>query len=363
MEGSIRREKVVPIEQADAIGFGSLSKTEKHNFDFIPFKLPSVAEDEVRIKLLYTGLCHTDILWSNGSWGDFVEIPAVPGHEIVGEVTHVGTKVTEHKVGDKIGYGFIGNCCNNCEHCKAGNDNLCKSAPDVIIFNPHFGGWASHYQGKAAFGHKIPEEIPLNVCPPIFCAGLTVFAPMKRYLKSGMHVAIVGIGGLGHIAVKYGKAMGCKVTAITNSADKVTEIKNLGADNVLLASDLAEAQKQRDIDVIICCISEGSLNEYLKVLKVRGTFVMVGLPELGNDYKIDVHFIVLNEINFVGSLVGNRQDVKECLEFSAKHKCFPIIEEFSFDDFPKAAKRLHYERPRYRCVVKCQSDKYSQFNK
>lgn len=360
-----RKEKIVSIEEADALGFGSLSRDEEMKYDFIPFKLPDLEDDEIRLKMLYVGLCHTDMSISNGSWGGkLVNIPCVPGHELVGEVIQAGKSVTKFKKGDKVGYGIIGKICGSCIHCIAGNTNLCKSIEDVLICVPHFGGWATHYQGKAITASKIPDGYPLDVASPLMCAGLTTFTPMKKYVKAGDHVCVVGIGGLGHIAIKFAKALGCKVTALSTSESKVEEIQELGADKVVLFDKIGDMQQSRDVDVVICCISEGQLDPFIKVLRQRGTFIMVGLPPVGKEYlKIDTHFLVFNEITIVGGNVGSVKDMEEMLEFANKHKIYPVVEMFGFDDFQKAIRRLQYEKPRFRCVVQCDSEKYPQFNK
>lgn len=359
-----RREKIVPIEEADALGFGSLSKDEELNFDFIPFKLAPLEHDEIRLKMLYVGLCHTDVSIANGSWGGkLVTIPCVPGHELVGEVIALGSSVTKFKKGDKVGYGIIGKVCGQCIHCKKGDTNLCKSIEDVLICVPHFGGWATHYQGKAELGSKIPDGIPLDVASPLMCAGLTTFTPLKKYAKAGDHVGVVGIGGLGHLAVKFAKALGCKVTALTTSESKLQDIQDLGADKVVTYDGIKNLQIARDMDVVICCISEGQLDDYIKMTRQRGTFIMVGLPPVGKEYlKIDVHFMVFNEITIFGSNVGSVKDMDEMLDFADKHRVYPIVELFGMDDFPIALKRLQYEKPRFRCVVKCESEKYPKFN-
>lgn len=357
---STRKVKPVNLEEATAVGFGTLSCNTDHDFDFVPFKYAPLDSDEVRVKLLYTGLCHTDIMWATGKWGFQPEQPCVPGHEVVGEITDLGSDVTDFKVGDKVGYTFVGNNCESCDQCKQGNDNLCTDCPDKIIFGNNFGGWSSHYTGKAKQAHKIPDGLDLSLTPPIFCAGLTVYVPLKRYVKEGDHVAIVGIGGLGHLAIKYAKIMGCKVTAITGTLDKVEELKAMGADTVLTYDQLADAQKTRDIDFVLCCISGGKIAETVKILRIRGIYCMVGLPTVEDNPELPVNFIVLNEINFVGSLVGNRAEMAELLEFSLKHKVYPDCEIFGFDQFGEACQKLHYGRPKYRAVVKMESEKYSK---
>jgi len=311
--------------------------------------------------MLYTGLCHSDTLWARGVWGDFAYYPCVPGHEVVGEVLMLGGNVEGFKIGDKVGFGFCGGACGKCKYCHQGNDNLCEF-PNVSNFHKHFGGWATHYQGKARFAHKIPDSIPIELAPGLFCAGMTVFTPMRRVLKAGMNLGIVGIGGLGHIAIKFGKAMGCFVTGITTSKEKVNDIIDLGGDAALLEEDIPEAQKKRPFDAILCCISDGDFDKYIKLLKKRGVFMMVGLPPADRPNHVDINFVVLNEIVISGTLIGNCEENEDLLVFAAKNKIFPMVEVFDFDDFPKAVHRLEKEKPRYRIAIKCESQKYPKFN-
>lgn len=354
------REKVCSIEEADALGFGLSQKGEKQ-FDFIPFKIPELQDDEVLIKVNYTGICHTDPYWAREEWGEFVHYPCVPGHEIIGTVKKVGKNVTKFKVGDHVGYGFKANACGGCEKCKHGLDNLCQ-IPDSVTFHKHFGGWATHYVGKESHGHFIPESVPLEKAANLFCAGVTVYAPMARHLKAGMKIGVAGIGGLGHLAVQFGHHMGCYVTGITGTESKKQEILDLGADDVMLIKDIPANQGKELLDAIIICFSDGDFDQYIKLLKMRGIFIVVGLPPADRPNRIDMNNVVLNEIKIVGSVVGSDDEIQATLEFAGKYKVFPTIEYFNWDDFPKALNKLDNGRPRYRMTVKVHSEKYPKFN-
>ena len=354
------REKVCSIEEADALAVGFTEKGQTE-YQFIPFKLPELQDDEVLIKVEYTGICHTDAYWSRGLWGDFVYYPCVPGHEIVGKITKLGKSVTKYKLGDAIGFGFTCNCCGKCFHCTHGKGNRC-AIPDSVTFHKHFGGWATHYVGRESEAHLIPKEIPLEKAANLFCAGVTVFAPMRREIRPGDDVGVVGIGGLGHLAIQFAHHMGTFVTGITNTPSKKDEIISLGADNVLLSEDVDKNAGKGLFDVIVCCISAGNIDRYIKLLKTGGTFIMVGLPPMGNNNEIDINSVALGEYKIVGSVVGDNDDLDLVLKFAAKYKIFPKVELVDFDDFPKGINRMENERPRYRVSVKCQSTKYPKFN-
>ena len=353
------REKLCSLEEADGIAFG-FTKKGQEEYEYIPFKVPEPLDDEVLIKVKYTGICHTDTLWSRGLWGDFVYYPCVPGHEIIGTVSKVGKSVKKLKVGDNVGFGFTANACGECHECKSGHDNTCD-VPNGVTFHKHFGGWASHYVGKEMHAHIIPKEIPLEKAANLFCAGVTVFAPLRRYVKAGMKVGVVGIGGLGHLAIQIASAMGAHVTGITGTKSKTEEILKLGASDVILSEDIPKLEGKEVLDIILCCISDGDFNKYIKLLKKRGAFLMVGLPPADRPNKIDINYVVLNEIVVSGSLVGNDDDIEYLLPFAAKYQTLPMVELYSFDDFGKGVHRMEKERPRYRVTVKCESKKYPKF--
>jgi len=218
----------------------------------------------------------------------------------------------------------------------------------------YWGGYATAVQHPAKMFFKIPDTLPLEKVAPLFCAGCTLYNPISKYARKGDNVAVLGIGGLGHMGVKYAHAWGCHVTVFTGSKDKIQLCKDLGADEIVLTTDKDAFKKNAGkFDLVLNTvhdIDQELFDNYSSLLAPQATFVQLGAPM--TDVKWKIGTIVFNEARFVGSQVGPRHTVKEMLEFSAKHKITPMVEEFSFDDFPKAWDKLINGKPFFRCVVK-----------
>jgi D-arabinose 1-dehydrogenase-like Zn-dependent alcohol dehydrogenase len=332
----------------------------KNKSDFVPyyFKFPALAPDELRVKILYSGLCHSDSSTGRNEW-EPCDYPVCTGHEVIGEVTMVGSDVSRFSVGDKVFVGPIRNCCNECEQCKRGDDNLCCNMDnlDRFLYGRYFGGYATHIQQPAHHIIKMPEGMDERTAAPLICAGVTCLVPMQRHIKEkGAKIGVIGIGGLGHLAIQYGKALGCEVTAFTTSEDKRAECKMLGADDVVVVpKDLKIlADYMESLDYLIntlYVIDMPILEAYLLTLKSGGLMIQVGLPPRKQPMKMSWHSLVFRQIAIVGSLCGSINDFKETIKFSHKHNIKVITEEYSFEDFPKALNRLENERPHFRCVV------------
>jgi len=353
------------LDQADVIAYGSKSNNQETKFEFIPFKLRKLAPDEITLKTLYTSLSPYDIAFSTSKLGDNQILTHVPGHVFVGEIVELGSEVVNLKKHDIVCCGILEKSCGNCTYCLEGSQNLCESIDDMIKWKQGYGGWATHWQGNLKYAHKISQEIPLELASSLMDAGLTVYAPMKKHIIANKHkeLAVIGIGRLGHLAIKYGKAMGLNVTAITMSQQNTEDIINLGADAVYNFENLNELTKLRKIDVVLYCSGDGNIDSFIRILKKRGIFVLLSAPVLGEDKsKIDEHFITHNEISIVGSHFGNDDDMRQCVDFSARHRVFPNVELYDFDDFDKALEKLNSWKAKYTIVVKCLSHKYPRFN-
>ena len=332
----------------------------KNAKEFVPyyFRLPVVAPHELRVRVLYTGLCHSDVSGGRNQWAP-CNYPICAGHEVVGEVQIVGDKVENFKVGDKVFVGPIRNSCFKCEHCRRGDDNLCTELQDEdkYLYGRYFGGWATHIQQPAHHIFHIPEGMDLRTCAPIICAGVTVFAPMQRHLKEkGLKVGIIGIGGLGHLALQYGRSMGFEMVAFTTSEDKRNECFKLGASHVVVVDkELKELEKWQDkVDFLInnlYVIDMKTLDTYLKCIKNGGKLIQIGLPPHKQPMEFNFNTIVLKQIGVVGTSVASIQESKDTLEFTNKNGTIVQTEDFSFVDFPKALNRIENERPHFRCVV------------
>lgn len=332
----------------------------KNSSSLVPyfFKFPPLAPHEVRAKIIYTGICHTDVSVGRGEWQK-PEYPCCTGHEIVAQVTMVGNLVNNIKLGEIIMVGPFRNSCFECEQCKRGDDNICANLEffDHFTYGKYFGGYSTHYQGPASHCFPIPEGMDLSIAPPLVCAGVTVHIPMQRHIKEkGARIGIIGIGGLGHLAIQYGKALGCEVTAFTTSTDKIDECKLLGASEVILIDKdhkVLEQYKDR-LDFLVntlYVIDKDLFEAYLATLKNGGLLIQVGVPPLKQPMELSWHTLVFKQIALVGSNCGSIEESKMSLEFSHKHGIKPHIEMFAFEELPKAFERLEKERPHFRCVV------------
>jgi len=323
-----------------------------------PFKLPDLNPNEIRIRVSYTGLCHTDLQNMKGQWGQ-IFYPICPGHEIVGVVSEVGFEVHDLQIGDKVGYGPQRECCNSCFECTEGRENCClgDNMQMETYGDMYWGGYATIVQQPADFAFKLPPGLKEETAPPLFCAGVSTYAPIARYCKPGDEVAVLGIGGLGHLAVQFAKAMGCKVTAISNSREKDDLIKELGAERIVSSGDLKALDKEKYRFAVVLntipSFDEKLFKSYISLTKPNGYFVQIGLPSVETPLVIDPMWIVMKQIKLVGSYVGSRKETKEMLEFAAKHGISPKCEIFDFENFPKAFEKLANEKPVFRCVVNC----------
>ena len=339
-------------KNADAVAW---CYTSAQHFERFPYVQPTLLEDEVRVFVLYTGLCQSDSHFGRSKWGP-ANYPIAPGHEIIGEVEQVGTNVKEFKKGDKVAFGTMRDCCNTCKQCTTGKEPLCRDTTlDKLTYGKHWGGYSTHMQQPASHFFKIPENLDLQKSAPLLCAGITVYNPIKQYIKPGMKTAVIGIGGLGHLAVKFLTKMGHECTGVTSSMDKEKFIKSLGATDVMTMSNKEMYAKHAGkYDLIVNTIPvAGDFDKYLSLLGPNGTMIQVGAPDISEKMTFSPFILFVNELKMVGSLVGSRGDIVEMLEFCQKNDIYPIVEEYSFENFEKALERLENGKPIFRCVVNC----------
>lgn len=339
-------------KEADAYAYAF---TSAKNFEKLPYKHPVLQEDEVRAAVLYAGLCLSDSLHGRSKWGGAL-YPLAPGHEIIGVVEAVGAKVTDLKKGDKVAFGTLRDACETCRYCQMNKEPLCSDQTrDRFTYGLHWGGYSTHLQQPAKFFFKLPENLNLQRSAPLLCAGITVYNPIKQYLKPGFKTAVIGIGGLGHLAVQFLAKMGHEVTAVTSTMDKEKFIKSLGATNVITLKDEKVFQEHKGkYDLIINTVpASENFQNYVSLTAPCGYFVQTGAPDVTETISLSPVGLVLNETHIVGSLVGSRADTNEMLEFCAKNEVYPLVEEFSFEDFPKALDKLENGKPIFRCVVNC----------
>jgi D-arabinose 1-dehydrogenase-like Zn-dependent alcohol dehydrogenase len=340
------------IADADAVAFAFVNKEKAVAF---PYKQVDLAPHELRANVLYAGLCHSDSLSVRSKWGQ-ASYPLAPGHEIIGEVSEVGADVKDFKKGDKVAFGTLRAVCGDCKYCNINKEPLCQEVKEEkFTYGYHWGGYSTQLQQPANFFFKVPENLDLARAAPLLCAGVTVYNPIKQYLKKGMKTAVIGVGGLGHLAVQFLAKLGHEVTGVSTTLDKSELIRGLGATDVLASTDPEQMKKHAGkYDLIINTIPVSSnLEEYLSLTAPFGYFVQVGLPDVEEKVTFGINPLVINEIHLVGSIVGSRADTNEMLELCARENIYPLVEEFSFEDFDKALDKLENGKPKFRCVVNC----------
>jgi uncharacterized zinc-type alcohol dehydrogenase-like protein len=311
-------------------------------------------DDEVRIKVLYSGLCHSDCFKCDEMWGPNATYPLVPGHEVIASVEKIGAKVTDRKVGDIVGAYPLRDCCGKCELCRKGDDQLCTDCPNRILYDPHLGGYSTHMHLKADYTFPIPPKLPLSKCAPILCAGVTTFAPLKRWCIPGARCGVVGIGGLGHMAVQYAAKMGMKVVAISTSPAKEAEARAFGAHEFVVSKNEAQMkdlQKKGPLDLLVNTAYIYDITELMSAVKPGGVFIQLGAPDVISSLKFSHMDLVCNQKILTGSLVGSRAEMQQTLDFSDKFEVYPLVENYPWKDLPKAYKRLHDGAAKYRCVL------------
>ena len=313
---------------------------------------------DVEVEILYSGICHSDIHTARGDWGH-VEYPCVPGHEITGIVKRVGGKVTQFKPGDKVGVGVIVNSCNECAACKSDYEQYCEQGPtytysskDPIDGSETKGGYSDLIVTLEKFVVLIPENLDLSKAAPLLCAGITMYSPLKHWNTGpGKKVGIIGLGGLGHMGVKYAKAMGAEVFVITTSPEKAEAAKSFGADGVIVSSDDSGMESlKRKFDLLIDTIPvEHNLDKYLPLLNINGTIVLVGpinpMPGFHGGDLID------GRKSIAGSGIGSMKEVREMLEFSAKHNILPEVEVIKIEDVNEAWEKISNKGISHRFVI------------
>ncbi|RFA14674.1 alcohol dehydrogenase [Subtercola boreus] len=318
-----------------------------------------VGAEDVLIEIAYSGICHSDIHTVRGEWGD-IQYPQVVGHEIVGVVTEIGSDVTLHSVGDRVGVGCMVNSCRECENCLAGANNYCLKGNTGTYASVDAdgtvtqGGYSTHIVVVEDFVLRVPESIPFEKAAPLLCAGITTYSPLSHWNAGpGKKVAVVGMGGLGHMAVKIAHAMGAEVTVLSQTLSKKEDGLRLGADHYYATSDESTLKDlQNTFDLVINTVSAKiDLNTYLKVLRLNGTFVSVGAPP--EPLPIQVFTLFGNRRSFAGSGIGSIAETQEMLDFCAEHGIAPETEliEANADAVNAAYERVLKSDVRYRFVM------------
>ena len=328
--------------------YASLKPGEKlQPWEYEPAPLGS---NDVEIAVTHNGLCHTDIHMRDNDW-NVSKFPLVAGHEVVGNVTQIGGEVTGIKIGDRLGFGWISNSCRVCDACLRGEENICRQGYKGLIVGNH-GGFANKLRACADFAYKIPDNLDSASAAPLLCAGITVYNPLRTYIKyPGAKVGVLGIGGLGHLAIKFAEAMGAEVTAFSTSSDKEAEAKEFGALYFCNWQNTEQIKAASGtLDLLLCTVSsEIDWNKAFGLLANNGVLCLVGLPV--STLNIPLLPLVFGQKAIAGSVVGGRRFMKEMLEFAAIHQIKPMIETIPISQINAAMDRVVANKARYRIVL------------
>jgi propanol-preferring alcohol dehydrogenase len=317
--------------------------------------IPTPGRDEVLVQIKATGVCHTDLHAANGDWPVKPNLPLIPGHEGAGVVVKVGEGVTHLQEGDSVGIAWLHDACGACEYCITGWETLCEQQNDSgYSVN---GSFAEYAIGHADYVGRLPDNVDYVQIAPILCAGVTTYKGLKETdAKPGEWVAISGIGGLGHVAVQYAKAMGFKVVALDVAADKLALARELGADVAINARDEDAVEQVMAATgggahgMLVTAVSPPAFSQALHMVRRKGTVAMVGLPP--GEFPTPIFDVVLKRITLRGSIVGSRKDLSEALAFAAEGKVKTHLHEKRLEDINSIFEDLEHGRVDGRIVIK-----------
>lgn len=311
------------------------------------FERRALRDEDVSIEILYCGVCHSDLHTAENDWG-WTQYPVVPGHEIVGRVLEVGSGVTKYKVGDNVAVGCMVDSCLSCDQCHNGEEQFCRegmvgtySGQDRISGELTQGGYSKHIVVREEFVLNVPEGLDLAKCAPILCAGITTYSPLRTWnVGPGSRVGVIGLGGLGHMAIKIAAAMGAHVTAISRSDKKKQQVLSYGAKDLLVSSDEVAMQAHANqFDVIINTIPvKHDFTPYIPLLDIDGTQVLVG--QVGELEETNSVPLLMGRRRVAGSLIGGIAQTQEILDFCALHNILPEVEMIKMDQINDAFDKL-----------------------
>jgi uncharacterized zinc-type alcohol dehydrogenase-like protein len=317
----------------------------------VPFRyeLPTLGPDDVELAVSHCGLCHSDVHLIDDAWNKSV-YPLVPGHEVVGEVVAVGAAVTHLRPGDRAGVGWQRSACFACDLCRAGHENLCARQEATCV--GHHGGLGDRLRIDSRFAFALPDGIDPAVAAPLLCGGVTVFAPLRRFgAGAGRTVGVIGVGGLGHLAVRFAAALGCEVIAFTSSPDKRDEVRAMGAHEVVPSNDARALRAMANRVDLLVSTAPARLDWilYLQALRPNGVLCLVGAsPGL---LQVPSAQLLLGQKAICGSDIGDRGTMLEMLRFAARHGVVPTVEMRPMHEVNLGLERLRNNRARYRVVL------------
>jgi len=325
------------------------------------FERREVGAKDVQIEILFCGVCHSDLHTARSEWAG-TNYPCVPGHEIVGKVTKVGASVEGHKVGDLVGVGCLVDSCRTCPSCNDGQEQYCDTGGMVFTYNSPdkhlpgkmtYGGYSSQIVVEERFVLRVSPKLDLASVAPLLCAGITTYSPLKHWgVTKGKKVGIVGLGGLGHMGVKFAHAFGAETVLFTTSPDKVADGKRLGADEVVISKDAAQMAKHAgSFDFILNTVAAShNLDHFTGLLKRDGTLCLVGVPEHPHPSP-NVGNLIFKRRNISGSLIGGTKETQEMLDFCAENNIVSDIELIPIQKINEAYERMLKSDVKYRFVI------------
>ena len=322
------------------------------------FERRALRDNDVALDILYCGVCHSDLHYARNDWGKTI-YPFVPGHEIVGRVTAVGASVSRHKIGDIVAVGCMVDSCMECDQCHHGEEQYCRegwtgtyNAPDRQTGDITCGGYSSNLVAREEFVLKVPEGLDIAKTAPLLCAGITTYSPLRCWnVGPGSRVGVVGMGGLGHMAIKLAYAMGAEVTVVSRSAGKEADARELGAHGFLVSSDEAQMQSHANaFDLIIDTVPvKHDINPYLPLLDIDGTLCLVG--QIGPLEALTTPYMIRGRRRVAGSIIGGIAETQECLDFCARFNIHPEVEMIRIEEINTAYERMEKSDVKYRFVI------------
>jgi len=322
------------------------------------FERRALRPNDVAMDILYCGVCHSDLHQARNDWG-WAQYPMVPGHEIIGRVTEVGSAVTRYKAGDAVAVGCLVDSCQTCDQCRQGEEQFCRkgntgtyNGKDRITGELTFGGYSRHLVTREEFVLRVPQGLDLARAAPLLCAGITTWSPLRNWkVGPGSRVGVLGLGGLGHMAVKLAVGLGAEVTVLSRTRDKQADALALGADRLLVSSDADAMKKARaSFDLIVDTVpAKHDVSPYLPLLDIDGTLVIVG--QLGPMEPTSTLPMVTGRRSVAGSFIGGIAETQELLDFCARKNILPDCEMIRMEQINEAFERMERADVRYRFVI------------
>lgn len=325
------------------------TKKPKGRFSRFEYDPGPLSSDEVEIEVIACGVCHSDLSMINNAWGDST-YPLVAGHEVIGRVAQVGANVTRRQIGDIVGLGWFSASCRGCERCLSGNQHMCPDAEQTLV--GRHGGFANRVRCHAEWATPLPAGLDPRTAGPLFCAGITVFSPLVAFgIKPMQRVGVIGIGGLGHLALQFLSKWGCEVTAFTASDDKHRAARQLGARHVVHSRRSSQLRKiAGSLDFILSTVpADLDWDLYLEALAPGGRLHIVGVvPSL---IPLDALALIGSDLSVSGSAAGSPSTLRTMLDFCVRHRIEPVVEHFPLSRVNEALAHLEAGKARYRVVL------------